>query len=1023
MATFRKMLSDREKEGETAWYAALQNMQAEAQKSWLGQTGQVWGSYNGVPHLTNVERNLDHLADDELKSSFSSTEIFILLAAVLLHDIGKLMVKDPKKEAHYIHSCSKILKDWYHLKIPDFECARWIAVLACAHGWPEPLPPPACPALAGELCALCFSGRGGARSSELDADPVALDGPVRLRWLAALLRMADEVDNEIERAVPDWLRDSLPGEDPELSWRRNIHAVLFDRAGQCIKLSTLSLDAKQWGKKQLAFLGQAVGKIDIVLQAWCEPLEEMGIFLKRAFIDVALPAPSLYTAADLDRIGDDPAFVPSSIEPALENDPLLLDKLYVSMVRLDNGVIDKVWFSWEALAEEAGIVDVALARMGVRRINAISQGGRSYRGRSDPFPRKCIITSEAWRFDRANTSPIPVTSPPSRAAGMEVQQVIPTGIAYLDEFLSPDYSQKGFFAPTTNSGRPLFPIIAIEGGSGLGKSTLSMQIACNIMQDTFNGTAWCCLFYSLEQEPEWIIEHLKSHHYFNETRAQTIAQNVLDLEDSAHAYFALKSIANKLLLPKLTPRAEGYRNLPPESLFQRRYSELEKSISWLTNKGIVPFFFIDSLSAFAPTPLTRNQIHRLFTLFRSANIPLLVTLERLQHWAIKEEEIPFNVARYLADIVIKLDEAHRNDYYYQTIEVTKTRYNRRILGQHLLKLKSAEQSATKSFDPRLGIVIYPSIHNHLVHSRSTRNEKHLLELDIRDRLLPLGIGPKDAEKRREEGATDQGGEISPPLPEGVPAGMKGTPGQWIDSDTSIVITGPYGGHKFAVAMNLLLRTEHPVEGDRKLIVSFAEEREINLRKLALLHNFTEWRNELATTSQPKQPGAKVWEQQYGKYISLLNFRMGQIMPEEFLQLLDNFLERNRDIRSILFTDTVQMRTRFPSLESEPLFWPVVVDIVKNKGLYSIFIDVQTSEEATHALLSAADIRMYIEKEPKSLIHTIRLDNVRGKDYDRRPRTIDIARSKQDSGFYALIISQRRQARARKQEVMPPGPVA
>ena len=55
-----------------------------------------------------------------------------------------------------------------------------------------------------------------------------------------------------------------------------------------------------------------------------------------------------------------------------------------------------------------------------------------------------------------------------------------------------------------------------------------------------------------------------------------------------------------------------------------------------------------------------------------------------------------------------------------------------------------------------------------------------------------------------------------------------------------------------------------------------------------------------------------------------------------------------------------MRTRFPALESEPLFWPVIVDIVKNMGLYSIFIDVQTGAQPTHALLSAADIRTDIE---------------------------------------------------------------
>ena len=299
---------------------------------------------------------------------------------------------------------------------------------------------------------------------------------------------------------------------------------------------------------------------------------------------------------------------------------------------------------------------------------------------------------------------------------------------------------------------------------------------------------------------------------------------------------------------------------------------------------------------------------------------MLVTLERLKHWAVSEEEIHFNVARYLADIVIRLDEVTKNDYYYQTIEVTKTRYNRRILGKHLLKLKSDKQPATGEFDPRCGIVIYPSIHYHLVHSRVHKDKTCLLPLDIDDQTLPLGSGEKtDNSKNTQE----------------------------IESDTCIVITGPYGGHKFAIAINLLLRTKTPNQNDgHKLIVSFAEEREIKLKNVALLENFKNWRGNLTTTGPTKQEGKgmkvwkqqfglnhlitllkdfknwinnqtslgpikqegkgmKVWKQQFGPngIITLLNFRMGQIMPEEFLYIFEKYLNDHNEIDSVLFTDT------------------------------------------------------------------------------------------------------------------------
>ena len=103
---------EREKKGKTDYYSSLQKMLDEAENSWLGQTGEKWGSYNGFPHIKNVERNVDKLVPDELKSRFSNTEIFILLSAILLHDIGKL----DSDTNHAKYSCLKILKDWAFFK-------------------------------------------------------------------------------------------------------------------------------------------------------------------------------------------------------------------------------------------------------------------------------------------------------------------------------------------------------------------------------------------------------------------------------------------------------------------------------------------------------------------------------------------------------------------------------------------------------------------------------------------------------------------------------------------------------------------------------------------------------------------------------------------------------------------------------------------------------------------------------------------------------------------------------------------
>ncbi|MBN3034636.1 MAG: hypothetical protein JW861_03565, partial [Bacteroidales bacterium] len=162
--------------------------------------------------------------------------------------------------------------------------------------------------------------------------------------------------------------------------------------------------------------------------------------------------------------------------------------------------------------------------------------------------------------------------------------------------------------------------------------------------------------------------------------------------------------------------------------------------------------------------------------------------------------------------------------------------------------------------------------------------------------------------------------------------------------------------------------------------------EINLREVAL-HNkvASAWRKNLNLINDDPETEdgsreTKLWEFKYGSeksdiMVFVLNFRMGNIYPEEFLYIIDNYLTTNNTIDSILFADTAQLRTRFPLLAKDPLFIPSLVDIIKSRGIFSVFIDVMEDNKYNEALMASADCRIFIDERKQ-----ISINNVRGKKY-------------------------------------------
>ena len=995
--SFRGILRNRDSNSKNKYYSILEEMQDEALMTWQSQLGEdKWGSYTGFPHARNIEKHLDNAVPDKLKNEFSSIEIFVLLASVLFHDIGKLYVNEG--ERHQELSCIKIQEIWPYLKIPDKEIADWISIIACSHGWDNPWPPKKCECnkKCKVYCTASKNGKTEREGSKLSTVPRRNGVPVRLERIAALLRLCDEVDSQTSRTIQDYIKEGL-NKDSTLNWRRFIADVHFDLRGECIKLRASSFDS-EWSEEDLGFLIKALKNIKNVLDQWKDPLLTMELFYSESFIEVMAPAPALMNSENVPTKKNSKGGyeIKWCQEPALKKRPIF-KSLIKAMLRLDRSVIGfgvEQLFSWDALAEETGINDIPLIRLAAERICA------GY---------KCRCSKDAYKMEKNDESsnlefPNVICShngwcisnekikKPKESKNEESNlkkenkeyEVIPTGIKALDGLLFPEHDKGGIYFPV-NQGKKIAPITTVQGYLGQGKTTICLQIAMNLVTpNDDNTTQWTVFYYALEQKPVDITQHLEGYRYFIESNSKSEYTKdermkcLINMEDNAWYECEKEKIKGKILLPRFTLYPLTNQDTSNDEIFERRYIELESSIQWAKAQQLKAIYIFDSLSAFLKVPLSRGQVQRIFSLFRSNDIPLILTLETHLNWVLKQEELSFEYIRYLSDVVISMAFEEKENYFRQTIEVQKTRYNRRILGKHLVKLKSPKQKATKEFDDRLGVVVYPSIDNHIVESRddksepSDKSEIKDIKLYIDHNALPIGNKEEENENFFQN----------------------------VSANSCIVISGPMGGHKFAVGVNLLLAAadeeKEEAQGASSLIVSLAEEKEIKLKGVALLNGLEKRREslEINSSNSADHKDKKIFEQK-GKHISILNYRLGKIMSEEFLYLFESYIDREKGVlKRVLFSDTAQLRTRYPLLYGDTLFLPALIDILKSRGLMSVFIDVEENQTRTQSLLAAADCRIFVERdkmhgEQNSWRNIIRVDNVRGKCYDRQPRMLSV----------------------------------
>jgi KaiC/GvpD/RAD55 family RecA-like ATPase len=603
-----------------------------------------------------------------------------------------------------------------------------------------------------------------------------------------------------------------------------------------------------------------------------------------------------------------------------------------------------------------------------------------------------------------------------------------TGIKELNEILEMDRplsditSEKGGFRIGKKDEQKGLetPIILINGETGAGKTTLMLQIAFCAAR----GNTWIPCFCSLEQSVRSLEDVSKSFDLFIDVENQIIlpegpkavfggdgvenpkAQvNFFDLADPRHREVKYNKEIPNIYVCHLSPKPIS--ETENSDVFQARLDELEHIIDELKkmDEQAIPVFFLDSMNAFATYTLKRNEIYRLFALFRNHHIPAVISMEHHVNSTLDQDLDCVQNAKFLADIVISLTKDGSDNYLKYYLEIEKSRVSRQALGKHIYKIRTATVARKVQYDLRTGIVLYPSIHPVLSKAREqepiqstayfvSENDTHLKRITIETH---------------------------------------------VKSGACFSIIGPPGSHKLALGMNIAMGYREN-RSPSMLIVNFGGSGEYNFKGVAWTKSRSYCRNLkpvdykkpgdgkfdihpwkqdfLCNTERNSKTAKKKIKEDPRTKVTLLTINIGQITPEECFFMIEKAISEaqlsNQPFSSVLLSDTAELCNGYPLLASDPLFLPALIDLFAARRLVTVCIGVDAGEAARNkdinfSLSSRADYRIVLSHYPdvrslserivenqnlksnpkKEQFVCLVVDNVTGKHYGRQPRWLSV----------------------------------
>ncbi len=224
---FRETLNDYSTKRGGSWYSDLMTTEKKLPALWERSTPGTFTSH-GKAHIESVEYYVDALIGQRLQHLYPE-ELYILLMGVLCHDIG--MVSE-NRALHNVVSYKYVISDESigTISVPDEKYKKPIALLCLGHRDHDD-------EKGNTIHTLIDSCKIDNEDVEIEEVIKINHTDVHLRYLAAILRLADELDVTDIRTPEnvfkyyDWI-NSIKPEDRK-HWEKGsiIKNVLIDSAG------------------------------------------------------------------------------------------------------------------------------------------------------------------------------------------------------------------------------------------------------------------------------------------------------------------------------------------------------------------------------------------------------------------------------------------------------------------------------------------------------------------------------------------------------------------------------------------------------------------------------------------------------------------------------------------------------------------------------------------------------------------------------------------------------------------------
>jgi KaiC/GvpD/RAD55 family RecA-like ATPase len=591
---------------------------------------------------------------------------------------------------------------------------------------------------------------------------------------------------------------------------------------------------------------------------------------------------------------------------------------------------------------------------------------------------------------------------------------LPTGVKELDKILAMDIdpSEKsgGFLVGCKAKDSDLeTSVILINGESGTGKTSLILQIAFSAARTS----RWIPCFFALEQSFRSMDNMADSFGQFKQINVKQRDVHCIDLANDIPNDFGKKTSA--LYFFHLSPRPITEDDV--NHLFQARLNELDHIINQVKSdikddnppsnpNKLMPVFLLDSLNAFSTATLSRNEIYRLFSLFKNHHVPVILTMENHKGSEGGAEGESVQNARFLSDCVVRLSKDNSTNYLKYFLEIEKSRFSRQALGKHLYKIRTMKLTENIEHDPRTGIVLYPSIHSVL--SKASEHEKH------KDKEFIICENDRDLENIFKTSSANP---------------KKSVPNIKLGECFSII--GPAGTHKLALGMSLSMGHEQGLPPSL-LLINFGGTGDYKFENVAWTSS-RQYCTKLVPIAMPlskkkikfwktyyrcKTPNLNPTEEKNDTRVTIVNFKIGALTTEECFYVIESVVNEDKEkhYSSVLLSDTAELCNGFPMLVSDTLFLPALVDLFSTRNMVTVCIGVDEGQSArntdiNYSLSSRADYRIVLshypsihdlsgniveafkQKNRNNKIHnsyqneqlvSMILDNVTGKDYTREP---------------------------------------